>query len=70
MCGDVVKGIVSWGAGCALKYYPGVYTDVYQYKDWIKENSVSSGDSMTSMFAMSTMTILFIGMTKMGEFLL
>lgn len=79
ICGDVVKGIVSWGIGCARQDQPGVYTDVYQYRDWIMKNSgISVGQSdrtslhrtsfsnpVTPMFAMSALTILLFGMTGM-----
>merc|ERR1711962_229777 len=36
-----VVGVVSWGAGCADKDYPGVYAEVESVLKWVKDNSDS-----------------------------
>jgi hypothetical protein len=32
-----LRGIASWGIGCGLPQFPGVYTEVSRYRTWIDQ---------------------------------
>lgn len=39
VCNNKLVGLVSFGIGCAMSGYPGVYVDVAYYVDWIRNQT-------------------------------
>lgn len=48
ICNLKLVGLVSYGYGCAAGV-PGVYTDVWHYRNWIKENNSRRHDSLINL---------------------
>lgn len=58
----VQVGIVSWGIGCSRKGYPGVYTEVSVYKDWVVDQmSLASSHDSTGLPTLPLCLVLPLG---------
>ncbi|XP_046740606.1 trypsin-like [Diprion similis] len=67
ICGGVLTGVVSSGNGCAWPGFPGIYTDVKHYREWvlrwsgIEERTV--GASALRSLSTSTALLLLIAVS-------
>lgn len=58
--GDWVAGIVSFGDGCGNPDYPGVYTRIFKYVDWIENTTKSANDPLVDVMPLLTPTQTYV----------
>jgi hypothetical protein len=58
MCNSHLCGVISFSQGCAQSGYPGVYTKVDPYIDWINEPTGSATSNRNSFFSVMAMGIV------------
>ena len=58
-CNGILTGLTSNGFECARPNYPGIYTDVHHYLNWIAENN-SSTISMNSIAILSVLSFIIV----------
>lgn len=57
VCGNELAGVYSWGFRCNDPNHPGIYTDVFKYKDWV--NGIVERSKAVSYFRSNVFNVFY-----------
>lgn len=64
VCGGFLAGIVSYGKGCGLASYPGIYSDVVHFREWIDKHMHTGGGENVKFTVVGLVAVCMVHLVR------